>query len=162
MTLSTLPPPVSVESKPWPQALLDVLERQHSLLDALDELSRSQSALIAERRTDRLLELLSQRQSHIDEFTVCQAQMTVLSQDIDRRLAQVDTTVRERIRGLIGGIGGRLRELMQRDQQDQAALHAGRSAVMADMSSLDAGRAARAAYGPTPAGNANRYADQKG
>lgn len=162
MTLSTLPTPASAAAPSWPQAMVAVLERQEALLDRLDELSREQSTLIAERRTERLLELLSQRQSIIDEFTVFQAQMTALSQDIDRRLAQVDGPMRERIRGLISGIGARLRDLMQRDQQDQAALHAGRSAVMADMSSLDAGRAARAAYGPGPAPAANRFADQKG
>ncbi len=144
----------------WPEALIDVLERQQTLVEQLASMSQTQAGLIAERRTDHLLELLARRQTVIDEFTVCQTQMSAMSRDLDRRLTTVPPTQRDRIRGLISGIGERLREVMQRDHQDQAALHGGREDVLSEMSSLDNGRQARAAYGPA-ARSVNRFADRQ-
>lgn len=144
----------------WPDALIDVLERQQTLVEQLVSMSQTQAGLIAERRTDHLLELLSRRQTVIDEFTVCQTQMSAMSRDLDRRLTTVSPPQRERIRGLIGDIGERLREVMQRDHQDQAALHGGREAVLSEISGLDNGRQARAAYGPAATG-VNRFADRQ-
>ena len=150
----------SVAIADWPDALIDVLERQRDLVEQLSTMSQTQTGLIADRRTDHLLELLSRRQSVIDEFTVCQSQMTAMSQDLDRRLTNASPLTRERIRGLIGGISQRLREVMQRDHDDQAALHGGRDAVLNEMSGLDTARQARAAYGPSAKG-VNRFADRQ-
>jgi hypothetical protein len=144
----------------WPDGLIDVLERQRALVEELASMSRLQAGLIAERRTDRLLELLSRRQIVIDEFTVCQAQMSAMSHDLDRRLSGVAPPRRDRIRGLIGGIGERLREVMQRDHEDQAAMHGGREALLGEISGLGNVRQARAAYGPAPT-NVNRFADRQ-
>jgi hypothetical protein len=155
---STVPATIAVAD--WPEALVDVLERQHVLVENLAALSQTQASLIADRHSDRLLELLSRRQSIIDEFTVCQTQMSVLSQNLDRRLAQVSGPQRQRIRALIAGISDGLRTVMQRDQEDQQALHQGRSALVAEISGLDAGRQARSAYGPVGAG-ASRFADRE-
>ena len=159
--MKTLSPSSSTVADAWPQPLIDVLERQQSLVEQLTALAGTQAALIAERRTDRLLDLLSRRQSIIDEFTVCQAQMAALSHDLDRRISLAAPAQRERIRGLIASISEALRGVMDRDQQDEAALDSGRSAVLAEMSGLDSGRVARAAYGP-PAPAVNRFADRHG
>lgn len=150
---------------PWPDALIEVLERQQGLVEQLASLSQAQGSLISERRTDHLLQLLSQRQELIDEFTVCQAQMSAMSQDLDRRMTAAAAPQRERIRTLIASISLRLREVMQRDHDDQAALHGGRDATLAEMTGLDAARVARTAYGPTVPNAAlggSRFADHRG
>lgn len=166
------PTPVSQGSPTWPQSLIDVLERQESLVGRLAALSEEQASLIADGRSDRLLELLARRQAIIDEFTVCQSQMTVLSHDLNRRMQDVPAAHRGRIAELVASIGERLRKVMDRDQHDQALLQRGRSDVMAELSGLEAGRQARSAYAPAAqarsathavaAGTTNRYADQTG
>lgn len=151
-----------VTADAWPQPLISVLERQQQLVEQLAALAETQASLIAERRTERLLELLGRRQTIIDEFTVCQSEMGALSQDLDHRLSQTGEPQRERIRTLIGAIGNRLRHVMERDQQDEAALHHGRNAVLAEMTEVKAGSAARNAYQGRPTGVVNRFADQQG
>jgi len=111
---------------PWPEVMIEVLERQHSLLDQLEGLSESQSVFIAEKRTDRLLALLSRRQALIDDLTGCQVEMTALSHTVDRPCS-VSRPTQERLTTLVGSVSGRLRELMRRDRRDEAALHAGQT-----------------------------------
>ncbi len=166
----------TIDGSSWPQSLIDVLDRQHALVASLASLSEEQASLIADGRSDRLLELLARRQSIIDEFTVCQTQMTVLSHELDRRMHEVSPSHRSRIGELVGSIGERLRSVMDRDQKDQASLQRGRSSVMAEISGLDAGRQARNAYSPAigagssslaaaaadVGGATNRFADRTG
>jgi hypothetical protein len=150
----------------WPTPLIEALERQRVLVMQLAQMARTQPELIAERHTDRLLELLSRRQSIIDEFTVCQSQVNALTRDLDRRLQDIAPLQRDRIRVLIDAIGAGLSDIMQRDQADQDSLQTGRSAVLAEMADINAGRTARAAY-IAPARSPvhleqPRFADQKG
>ena len=145
----------------WPERLIGVLERQKAMIDELVALAQAQAGLIAERHTDRLLELLARRQSIIDEFKAAQGEMSHLTHDLDERLAGAAAPVRERIRALLSGIGHSLRDVMRHDQEDQARLRVGRDAVLQEMTSMDAGRHARHAYAPTSV-NGNRFADRRG
>lgn len=129
---------------PWPEAMIEVLERQHSLLDQLEGMSASQAAFIAEQRTDRLLALLSRRQALIDDLTGCQVEMATLSNTIDRNCS-VSRPTQDRLNILIGSVSGRLRELMRRDRRDEAALHAGH-AVSEHHPSFAAGRSSSDAF----------------
>jgi hypothetical protein len=147
----------------WPGPLIDLLERQHALVDRLVDLARAQASLIAERKTDRLLDLLAQRQSIIDEFTASQQQMTKMTEGLEGRLKGVAHTHRERIRSLINDIGDRLGEIMQRDQQDQANLRFGRYQTRVVLQGVGAVRAAHSAYAVAPhAVGPSRFADHRG
>ena len=146
----------------WSEPLIDVLERQRSLVDRLADLAQSQAALIAARRTERLLELLEQRQSIIDEFTAAQNEMTVMTERLDERIAGLGAPQRDRVRTLINAISTRLGEIMHRDQEDQAHLRSERDQVHGELQGVGAARAARNAYAPASASAVNRFADRKG
>lgn len=146
----------------WPQTLIDMLERQHALIDGLDGLADQQQSLIADGRADALLELLGRRQGVIDEFTSTQGPLSELTRDIDARLHAANPDQRARIRSLIDTIGARLAAVMARDERDQAALSSSRIEVQRELASLGAARQARAAYvGLTPSASP-RYADRRG
>lgn len=146
----------------WPAPLIRLLEQQHALVERLVSLARSQGGLIAHRNTDRLMELLAQRQAIIDQFTRSQQELTEMTGRLDQRLAGVGPAQRERIRSLITEIGERLGEIMQRDQEDQASLRGHRDQTRDELHGVGAVRAARSAYHPSPSAPANRFADQKG
>jgi hypothetical protein len=145
----------------WSQQLIALLERQKAMIDRLASLAHTQAGLIAERHTDRLLELLAQRQGIIDEFTACQGEMSHLTQELDGRIADAAPPMRERIRGLLASISNALREVMNHDHEDQVRLRGGRDAVLHEMSSMDASRHARNAYA-SASNQTNRFADQHG
>ena len=63
---------------PGIDTLIELLERQRTLVSELSALATQQSSLIAEARTDALLELLSRRQEIIEHFSVAQRELGVL------------------------------------------------------------------------------------
>jgi len=150
---------------PWPADLLDLLLRQQVMVDRLSQLADSQAELIAAARTDELLNVLSQRQALIDEFTASQSELSELTGQLDRRLAQVEPSQREQIQTRLNLIGERLASVMRRDEDDQARLKAGRDAIRTEMTSMGTARQARQAYVTTPATAStsnNRFADRRG
>src|SRR5436190_8256577 len=130
----------------WPQTLIDVLERQHVLVDQLDGLAMQQAEFIEKNATDQLMSLLSRRQNVIDEFTGSQNELAKLTQGMDERLQEATAVQRDRIRSLIGEIGSRLAGVMQRDEVDQESLRSSRNAIKQEMSALGNARQARGAY----------------
>jgi hypothetical protein len=146
---------------PWPQSLIGLLERQRVMVDRLVELAQSQSALIAESSTDRLLELLAERQGVIDEFTASQGTLSSLTQGLDERLENVSAEQRDHIKAVINVIGERLSQVMKRDEQDQAALKSNRQQVRRELTDIGTARTARSAY-LTGAPSSNRFADRRG
>ena len=149
----------------WLPPLIEALEQQHTLVTQLAEIARAQATLIAERRTDRLLEVLTRRQSIIDEFTASQSRVNALTRNLDRHSHDIGMAQRDHIRSLIDAIACVLNDVMRRDQADQESLETGRSAVLAEMTGINAVRTARAAY-TAPARGATsdppRFADKKG
>jgi hypothetical protein len=145
----------------WPDELMDVLNQQHALVDELSDLADRQAELIRDGQTDALLSLLTQRQGIIDRFAGTQADLGRLTENIEARLQTVDETTRRTVQRLLADIGERLAEVMQRDEQDQQALEAARSATSHEIGSLGAARQARRAYLGGRAVN-NRFADQRG
>ena len=152
----------SVESQPWFEELLDLLQRQRSMVLELAALADSQAELIAHSRTDGLLDVLAKRQILIDEFNACQAPMAKLTHRLDERLAEVATPDRDKIKSLIGIIGEKLAHIMQRDEHDQDSLRGSRDNIKQELSSLGAARQARSAYVTDTRGSTNRYADRRG
>lgn len=150
----------TISSKPWPQSLLELLERQQGMVDQLVELAQSQASLIAGSHTDRLLEILTRRQSIIDEFTASQSHLTELTRGLDHNLDTVATLDRDRIKSFISEIGQRLALILDRDEQDQASLRTQSSQIKQELNSLGTARQARHAYQGTSA--TNRFADRHG
>ena len=148
-------------TRPWPQSLLDLLERQQHIVDQLVTLAESQADLITDRRTDRLLDLLSRRQALIDAFTASQHELTELTQGLNERLRGVSTVQRDRIKSLIDDIGHRLSLVMRRDELDQGLLRTSRDEIKQELVNTGAARQARAAYLPQRLGT-NCFADQRG
>jgi hypothetical protein len=144
-----------------PESLLQILERQHSVAGDLVRLAESQATCIAEDRTDRLLDLLAQRQSLIDQFTASQAEMGNLTRGLGERFEGMSEPQRRRIKELVSDISQALARVMQRDAQDQATLKASKRRVADELTSLDAAKQAHNAYRQEPAA-LNRFADQRG
>jgi len=150
----------------WSGELIELLERQHALVDELASLAARQAALVERRQTDALLALLGERERIIAQFTRSQEEMARFTDDLDSRLDEVPDGERTMIQALIGRIGDRLGEVMQRDAEDQQTLETARCEVKSELSSLTRSQQARHAYhGGMPSGGGtgtNRFADQRG
>jgi len=144
----------------WPQSLIDLLERQHALVQNLDTLAGQQAEFIQQSATDQLMVLLAKRQSIIDQFTSSQAELAGLTQGMDDRLLQATNDQRDRIKALIAEIGDRLAGVMQRDEVDQASLRTNRDSIKQEISNLGTARQARGAYASKS--SSTRYADRRG
>jgi hypothetical protein len=155
--LSNTPSP---DNERWPQTLIDLLERQYALVDQLDVLARQQADFIEQSATDQLMNLLSQRQGIIDQFTSSQSELSHLTQGMDDRLQQASADQRDRIKSLISEIGDRLAGVMHRDEKDQASLRSNRDSIKQEMSALGAAKQARGAYASKS--NPARFADRRG
>jgi len=148
-------------TRPWPQSLLDLLERQQGLVNQLVGLAESQAGLIVDRRTDRLLDLLSRRQTLIDAFTAGQHELTELTRGLNERLRTVSSAQRDRIKCLIDEIGHRLSLVMRRDEQDQGLLRTSRDEIKQELVNTGEVSQARAAYLHQRT-KSNCFADQRG
>ena len=145
----------------WPGSLLRLLERQQCMVEELVQLAHSQASLIAEQRTEGLLDVLARRQALIDEFTAAQAGVSQMTHRLDQRLNDATPEQRFQIKSLIGIIGEKLALVMKTDENDQGALRNARDGVRKELGTLGTGRQARNAYsGPALAGA--RYADRHG
>jgi hypothetical protein len=143
------------------QSLLALLQQQRAMVDELVRLSQSQAALIAEGRTDRLLDLLAKRQAIIDGFTASQSRLAELTGGLDDRMGGAPAQERDRIKSLINEIGERLAQVMKRDEADQKQLRTSRDHVVQEMAKLGTARQAQGAY-RTNVPSTTRFADQHG
>lgn len=139
------------------------LERQRRLVEELSALARSQRTLISERRADGLLEVLTQRQSVIDGVLALQTAVDSSVRSLGVH-SKPSADERRRIEELLQAITGGLAEVIERDLIDQSSLQAGQSAVVTELSAIDAGRSARSAYDGSsrPAACGARFADATG
>jgi hypothetical protein len=145
----------------WAESLIELLQRQETVVNELAALARQQAELIRESRTDALLGLLTRRQQLIERFAGAQDELGRLTADLDRRLEAVSHDQRERIQRLLSDISGRLAQVMERDEEDQQVLEAARNRTRDELAAVGATRQARRAYlgrrGPE-----NRFADRRG
>jgi ElaB/YqjD/DUF883 family membrane-anchored ribosome-binding protein len=145
----------------WAGSLIQLLEAQEALVSDLAALARQQAELIRGSRTDALLSLLTRRQQLIERFADAQEELGKLTADLDARLRTVGQAERDRIQSLISGIGDRLAQVMQRDEQDQQVLEAARNRTKDELAAVGATRQARRAYLSGRSVD-NRFADQRG
>ena len=154
-------PDTQVTTADWSTSLIELLQEQHSLVDELASLAQQQSQLIEGARTDELLALLTRRQRIVDRFASTQDELGQLTENLEARIQTLSEGQRTNIQSLLGSIGERLSEVMQRDEEDQQALQAASGQARENLASFDASRQARQAYLSGKAVN-NRFADQRG
>ena len=145
----------------WASSLIELLERQHTLVSELSSLADRQQTLVNDRETEALLGLLSERQEILDQFAPMQEHLASLTANIDRRITEVGEPDRTRIQSLIKEIGDRLSVVMAGDERDQQALEAARGETARDLQDLDTARVARNAYRGAAVAT-SRFADRQG
>ncbi len=153
--------PPKTAPRDWLCALIDLLERQRSMVDRLAELARQQSSLVERGETEALLSLLAERQRIIDDFVATQDDLAPLSQGLQERLSAVAAQDRRRVGALIDRINDALADVMRCDDHDQRTMQAERDRIREDLAGVGTSKQARRAYLGARAVN-NRFADQQG
>ncbi len=149
------------ESSDWSGSLIELLERQRTLVGELSELARQQAGLTESGQTEALLQLLGRRQEIIDRFAVAQEDLGRLTGGLSERVRDLAEPQRRQIRSLIDEIGEAMADVLQRDEQDQEALRASRDRVRRDIATVDTSKQAHRAYVGRKLVD-NRFADSKG
>jgi hypothetical protein len=154
--------PAVVMPRPGGLAQLEgLLRRQHELFAALDALSSQQASLIEEQRTDRLLEVLAERQVIIDSISRLNADIDPWRaqwSDFLNRLPEAD---RQRIRQLVDGVAILAEGIAARDDRDRSLMEMRKGALAAELGHISRGRGAIAAYGSGPAESPPRFQDRE-
>lgn len=138
-------PPVS--------AMLALLSGQRDLYRQLKSLSEQQAACIRDGSTERLLTLLSQRQSVIDDLSRSNAELGPYRDRWPNLADAAEPAQRQQIRELLSEIERLLREVIEQDDRDRAELKGVQQQIGAQL--MRVGKAGRAikAYGPTKTNN---------
>ena len=161
MLQSTISSTSTMQGDLWAQGLVDVLQRQQTMVRELRGLAQEQSGFIAAGRTDALLGVLGRRQQLLDRFLATQDELVSFTSNLDHQLQSVDAPRREMIKTLLDEIGDQLTQVMQTDEHDQSALQASRDKTGEEMAELGHARHARSAYiRSAPADS--RFADRQG
>lgn len=145
-----------------PEALIDLLTRQHGAACELRELAERQAELIEAGRTDELLTLLGRRQELIDQFTADQQAIGRHTDALDGRSDNLDAATRGRIRELLDGISDALESIMQADARDQQSMKTSQDETQQELTKLGSARQARNAYVGSMAPSGNRFPDRQG
>lgn len=138
-----------------------LLSQQESLYARLDALGDRQSELVAAEETDRLLELLAERQGIIDGI----AQVDELLGPYKTRWPAVMEALppeeRERVRRRLDALSAVMGRIARRDEADRASLQQRRDSVAVELAQIGRGRGALAAYGGPRPGASPRFQDRE-
>ncbi len=143
------------------------LEQQESAIDRLASCAAEQQQLIADGSTDSLVQLLSTRQTLIEEITHRHTDLNGLAESIRHGAVDVDDEDREQIHERVEKISGRLGEILAQDEQAQQQLTQQRSDSRDQLKTHDTSASAQRAYAASVGksgatfGN-NRFADERG
>jgi hypothetical protein len=138
-----------------------LLVRQEELFGRLDALSRKQSDLIQADETDRLLRLLTERQTVIDQIAETNAVLEPFRARWDAFLDELPEVHRQRVRTRLDAVAQLAGMIAQRDEHDRRELQARRDAMAQELTKVASGRGAVAAYGGATSGDGPRYQDRE-
>jgi hypothetical protein len=124
-----------------------LLQRQQDLFSQLDAMSQRQSALIEAQDTDRLLAVLAERQSVIDRIAETSVRLEPYRASWDAVMKGLDEPGRARVRRRIDVLAELAERVAKRDEADRAMLETRRDAVAGEITQINRGRGAVAAYG---------------
>ena len=172
------PPPPSSSPAPGAQPtddaqrLIDLVGQQRDLYRNLHQLSDQQQEVIAEGRTEALLELLSERQVIVDQLTAINRDIAPLRSRMSEIAQAAPESQRKQLRTLVDDVQAMLQSIIDRDEQDRKTLEASKAKVGQELARTRTAPAALHAYktqrsaGPgiplsAPAGTA-RFTDARG
>jgi hypothetical protein len=138
-----------------------LLERQHELLVQLEVLSRHQIALIEADETERLLDLLRERQRVIDALQDAGEQLEPLRPAWSEALAGLPAAEREAARQRVEAVAVLLDQIALRDGEASQRLKARRDLIAAELLGMERGRGALAAYGGHGRTSVARFSDRE-
>ncbi len=130
----------------WGPRLERILDRQRDLFMRLDELSRSQRALIDDEQTDRLLELLARRQSLIDDIERTNEELSPFAGSWDRLATLLPEPRRRTLRDRFEEVSRLVETIAARDESDRALLAQRKQMVGEELRTMSRSRGAIAAY----------------
>jgi hypothetical protein len=138
----------------------ELLTLQQEYMGELDSLGERQTALVEEERTTELLELLASRQRLIDGVSELNALLEPFRARWDEMLGAMPGDMRDRLTRRLELLASLAAKIPQRDEADRAALEGRRDAVARELSGVNRGRGALAAYGGG-AGTKARFQDRE-
>jgi len=147
----------------WRGALTQLIEEKTLLCRRLDALSKGQRDLIDRGDTDALLTLLSERQDLIGRLRAVQEEMTPFRERWDDLMQRIPPAEAQSLKSSIDKLTVMVRDILERDDADRAALDRKRSEVLQTMTRVGVGQNAMAAYAPRNAqSRAPMYHDGEG
>jgi DNA-directed RNA polymerase subunit F len=146
----------------WSDEVLAALRERLANVERLHQLSSRQGEMIAAKRTDALLGVLSQRQALIDRILSTQDRFHAMAIEVTARISELAPDRRAEIRSILDTTESRLVEILERDKSDEDVIRARRSEIKDEVSANTTARRAHTAYVSARPASTNRFADRQG
>ncbi len=151
----------------WAPRLARVLDRQREVYERLESLSLSQAGLIQADETDRLLDVLGERQRLIEQLGALNEELAPFTERWGELAPRLSEPMREELRRRFDDVSRLVGSIAERDEADRCALEARRGAVGRELEMVSRGRGALSAYarsqgGGPESGSNPRYQDRHG
>jgi hypothetical protein len=130
-----------------------LLRQQQELFTSLDALSIQQAELIESAQTDRLLEVLAERQVLIDAIARLNIDIEPWRARWSEFISALSEAERQHIRQCVEAVAALAERIAARDDRDRSLMEARKGAIAAELGNINRGRGAMAAYssgGPRP------------
>ncbi|QDU72193.1 flagellar export chaperone FlgN [Mucisphaera calidilacus] len=128
------------------QALLDLVAQQRDLYQTLRLLSNQQNDYITKGQTEKLLSLLTRRQTLLDELRSVAEKIRPFRESWDQVRADLSEPNRLKLRAILDETDTLMRDIMERDRSDGDRLKQAQSSAKARMSRVGTARHAVRAY----------------
>lgn len=142
--------------------LAELLVHQEKLFLRLDALSKRQSLLVQEDRTDELLGVLGERQVIVDSLDEASRAVEPFRARWDQVLASARPEQRERVRRHVERLAEVAANIAARDDADRREIERRRDRLADDLAGVGRRRGAVAAYGPARGRPAAKFQDTEG
>jgi hypothetical protein len=138
-----------------------LLERQQELFGDLDRMSQRQALLVQEQDTDQLLEVLSARQQVVDQIAQISTHLEPYRASWDAVMGGLDEIGKVRVRRRLDALAILAERIAKRDEADRQVLEARRETIASELSQVNRGRGAMAAYKAGGVVNGPRMQDRE-
>ena len=153
---------VAVHPQNWAPRLGRIVVQQRGLYERLDQLSRAQSQLIAQDRTDELLGVLGQRQELIDELGRLNEEMAPFVAQWSELSGLLPDQERSLLRESFDEVSRLVTEIGQRDDADRRALESRKAQIGGEIGGIVNARGAMVAYAGPGGSLSPQYQDRQG
>jgi len=143
--MTTAAPSTSISTE-QPEQVLGLLHEQVSLYDELSRYADEQRTLITEEDTAKLLSVLEKRQRLSGRLSDMVERLEPIRKNWDHFRDRFNPAQRKEAESLLGDIRTRLRELIERDEEDVKLLSSRKQMAAVAMQSTASTHRAMAAY----------------